>query len=109
MKMIAALEPACADTCLCRERDRQAQTGDLPISSPPYLPAGRCSYRRGRWAGPSRLASPSLRIQEIPLDPPSPLLLASRSTSGFPMVVVPGSAVSAVMAPGAYGMIVLVA
>jgi len=32
------------------------------IPDPPCLPAGRCSYRRGRWTGPFRLAPRSLRI-----------------------------------------------
>jgi len=53
MKMIAALEPACADTCLRRERDRRAQTGDLPISDPPCLLAGA---RMGGADGPGRPA-----------------------------------------------------
>jgi len=28
------------------------RTGDLPTPDPPCLPAGGCSYRRGRWTGP---------------------------------------------------------
>ena len=34
MKVIAVIEPACADTCLRRSRGRQAQTGDLPVPDP---------------------------------------------------------------------------
>jgi len=66
------------------------QTGDLPISDPACLPAGRCSHSRGRCADLSRLIFPCLKTRKIPLDPPSPLVVASRSTSGSPWVVVPG-------------------
>jgi hypothetical protein len=71
MKAIAAIEPGCADTGLRHERDRQAQTGDLPIPDSACLPVGRCSYGRGRWTGPSSLAPPSLgsgRTRKISLD-----------------------------------------
>jgi len=56
------LPPACALHADRSRGDRQAQTGDLPIPDPPCLPAGRCSYRRGRWTGPFRLAPRSLRV-----------------------------------------------
>jgi len=56
MKVIAAIEPACADACL-----RCTQTGDLPIPVPLLI-------SRGLGAGLPCLAPPSLRIRKDPED-----------------------------------------
>ena len=35
-----------------RTGSQAERTGDFPTPDPPCLPAGGCSYRRGRWTGP---------------------------------------------------------
>ena len=52
-------------------RSEAGQTGDLPISDPACLPAGRCSHSRGQRAGLPHLAPPSLKTRQISLNPPA--------------------------------------
>jgi len=65
MKVIAVIEPACADTCLRRSRDRQAADRRPAVAC---LPAGRCSHSRDRRACPEPAEGLVCPLQQ----PPSP-------------------------------------
>ena len=79
---VSALKPGSSFACFAPFAVGLQRLGSFRIpNSALHICMIRCSYRRGPWTGPSRLASSSLRIQKISFDAPKPPVLASRSTS----------------------------